>query len=233
MSAWDAIWQARRPGPERPSVLAHLMAADGLDSGFAQLDEPGWVEGVTGLCGRLGLSPDMSVFEVGCGAGAFLYVLANQGFAVAGLDQSPALVARAAAVMPSGAFTVADATQLNVSRRFDAVVSYGVFMYFRSEPYAGLVLERMRDKARRLVAVLDVPDRAEQAGATGYRERLAGGPDAYAERYAGLEHRYYDRDWMAQRLLDLGLIDVRVERQSIDPGGNGRHRFNAWGSVPA
>jgi trans-aconitate methyltransferase len=188
---------------------------------------------VESLANRLGLSPGMSVFEVGCGAGAFLYVLWRRGLSVAGIDRSPTLVATAANVIPPGSFEVSDAATFKVRPRVDAVVSFGVFLYFRSEPYAELVVARMRANAKRVVAVLDVPDRAKQAEAIAYRQRVAGGPQAYAKRYAGLEHRYYDRDWMAETLSAVGLVDVRVEDQSFEGYGNNPYRFNAWGCVPA
>jgi cyclopropane fatty-acyl-phospholipid synthase-like methyltransferase len=208
------------------------MAADGMDSGFARLDEARWSAGVMDLAGRLGLAPGTSVFEVGCGAGALLYVLAQRGFSVAGVDRSATLLARAAEVMPCGSFAVADAAALDLQPGCDAVVSFGVFLYFRSERYAELVAQRMRAKAKRVVAVLDLPDRAKQAEAIAYRQRLAGGSEAYAKRYAGLEHRYYDREWAADTLTALGLVDVRVEDQSIASYGNARQRFNGWGFVP-
>jgi len=233
VSAWDAIWEARELPPEQPSTLGYLLAADGFDSGFAQLDEAAWSAGVDRLRARLGLAPGMSVFEVGCGAGAFLYVLAQRGFSVAGIDRSATLVAKAAEVMPHGSFGIADAAAFAVRPQVDAVISFGVFLYFRSERYAELVLERMCVKAKGVVAVLDVPDRAKRAEAIAHRQRLAGGPEAYAERYSGLEHLYYDRDWMASTLESLGLSDVHVEDQSIEGYGNAGQRFNAWGSVPA
>jgi trans-aconitate methyltransferase len=233
MSGWDDLWDRRQLPPEQPSTLGYLLAADGFDTNFSGLDEVAWSAGVDGLRTRLGLAPGMSVFEVGCGAGAFLYVLSQQGFSVAGIDRSAALVAKAAEVMPRGSFGVADAATFDLLPPADALISFGVFLYFSSERYAEVVLGRMRAKARRVVAVLDVPDRAKQAEAIAYRQRLAGGPEAYAKRYAGLEHRYYDRDWMASMLAAVGLVDVHVEDQSLAGYGNSGHRFNAWGAVPA
>ncbi len=232
MSGWDALWESRELPPEQPSTLGHLMAADGLDSGFSQVDEAAWAAGVEGLADRWGLAAGTSVFEVGCGAGAFLYVLNQRGCLVAGIDRSPNLVTRASEVMPQGGFGVADADEFNLAPSFDAVVSFGVFLYFGSEQYAERVTERMANKARRMVAILDLPDRARQAEAIADRERRAGGSEAYAARYAGLEHRYYDRGWMADTLRGLGLVDVTIEDQSIDFSGDARHRFNAWGFVP-
>lgn len=232
MTAWDALWERRAPPPAGDSLLAGLMAADGLDSGFAGLTEASWSASVRGLARRLGLAPETSVLEVGCGAGAFLYELERLGCDVGGIDRSPALVDRARQVMPRGSFDVADAAELPLEPRVDAVVSFGVFLYFGSLPYAASVLDRMAERARRVVAVLDVPDRATRDDDLAYRHERAGGLDAYAARYAGLDHLYYDRAWFAEALRARGLEDVRIEDQAMEGYGNAPYRFNAWGFVP-
>ena len=60
--------------------------------------------------------------------------------------------------MPDGDFAVAAADQLPSEPVFDAVVSFGVFMYFPDLAYADRVLAAMTAKARTAVAILDVPD---------------------------------------------------------------------------
>lgn len=229
MTGWDALWERRSPPRKPGSVRADLMAADGLDSGFARLSQAAWMRGVDRLAGDLRLEAGMSVFEVGCGAGAFLYELARLGCTVAGIDRSPALVRRAAEALPTGTFAVADASALEPKPLADAVVSFGVFLYFNSHTYADRVIDRMVAKARRVVAILDLPDAATRSADLDHRYELAGGRAAYAARYSGLEHRYYDRDWVAETLRARGLLRVRVESQAIEGYGNSPFRFNAWG----
>jgi SAM-dependent methyltransferase len=231
MTDWDTIWDRRALPPSQGSVLADLMAADGLDSGFARLPEESWSAGVRRLAASLGLTEGVSVFEVGCGAGAFLYELERLGCSVAGVDRSPALIERAREVLRSDDFAVADAAEVPPQPAADAVISFGVFLYFRSLPYAESVLDRMVAKARRVVAVLDVPDLATRTLDIARREELAGGAEAYAQRYTGLDHCYYDRGWMADALRARGLTDVHVEDQVIADYGNAPFRFNAWGFV--
>lgn len=231
MSGWDALWKRRTIPPSQGSMLADLLAADGFDSGFAGLSEASWSAGVRGLAADLGLTPGTSVFEVGCGAGAFLYELERLGCKVGGVDQSPALVAKAAEAIPSGHFAVADAAALQVEPPVDAVISFGVFLYFSSLAYAAQVLDRMVEKAQHVVAVLDAPDLAKREEHLADRYELAGGEAAYAARYAGLDHAYYDRTWLADELRARGLVDIHVEDQTIDGYGNAPFRFNAWGFV--
>jgi len=224
---WKTVWDERRLDPGRGSVLAQLMAADGLDTGFGSVAEAGWRDFVHRVAGTLGLAAGDSVFEVGCGAGAFLYELALAGIAVAGADQSAALVGYARAAMPDGRFDVGEAAGLAVVPQFDVVLSCGVFLYFPSLEYASTVIERMAAKARRGVAILDIPDRAKQTHALAERRAMLG-PEEYEARYAGLDHLFYEKDWIAGRMETCGLTNIRVEDQSIPGYGNARFRFNAF-----
>jgi len=231
MTGWDALWKRRAIPPSEGSTLADLIAADGWTSAFARWSEASWSANVRHLATTLGLTPGTSVFEVGCGAGAFLYELERLGCTVGGVDLSPALVTKAAEAIPSGHFEVSEAAALQVKPQVDAVISFGVFLYFSSLAYAAQVLDRMVEKARRVVAVLDVPDLAAREEDLAYRHKLAGGETAYAARYAGLDHRYYDRAWLADELRARGLVNVRVEDPAIDGYGDPPFRFNAWGIV--
>ncbi len=210
-------------------MLRRLMDGGGMDSGFARVDEEAWRAFGDRIGRALDLGAGDSVFDVGCGAGAFLYGFHERGLDVAGLDRSPELIALAAEALPGGRFAVAGAAELEPQPQVDAVVSMGAFLYFPSHAYAERVLDRMVRKARRAVAVLDVPDAATQAAALAERERVAGGPAAYAERYAGLDHRYYEREWLAEALRARGLSRVHVEGEDIQGYGNAPYRFNAWG----
>ncbi len=97
---WREIWDRRRLDPSHGSTLAQLMAADGLDTGFGSVTETAWRAFVDHVACTLDLRAGTRVFEVGCGAGAFLYPLYESGCTVAGLDQSAALVSYAAQAMP-------------------------------------------------------------------------------------------------------------------------------------
>ncbi len=228
MNRWKSVWDARRLDPSRGTLLAKLMAADGLDTGFGDMAEAPWREFIRGFANVFALSSGDRVLEVGCGAGAFLLDLYEHGVEVAGIDRSLALVEIARVAMPTGRFTVAEATAFAATEPFDVVVSCGVFLYFESYDYARAVIQRMARTAVRGVAILDVPDRAIEAEALAYR-RASFGPEEYAVRYAGLDHLYYDRQWLADELEECGLSNVRTESQSIPGYANGKFRFNAYG----
>jgi SAM-dependent methyltransferase len=234
--AWRSVWQAHGvgdPTAEQGPALSRLLAADGYNTGFGSLTEASWLAFVRNTCDLLSLKPGDSVFEVGCGAGAFLLQPYLDGIEVGGLDYSGALIGLAKTAMPDGNFEVNEAAALHVEPAVDVVMSCGVFLYFDSLDYAKDVIERMTRKATRAVGIFDIPD-AETAGeALAVRQATLGGADAYAERYAGLDHLAYDRSWIVAALESAGLTDVQIASQNIDGYENSRYRFNVWGSVPS
>jgi SAM-dependent methyltransferase len=227
VSRWADIWAARRLDASRGSTLAQLMAADGLDTAFGSLTEDSWRAFVVATGHRLGAAAGTPVFEVGCGAGAFLWPLHERGCRVSGIDRSAVLIDYARAAMPEGRFDVADAAAVDPTEPFDIVAACGVFMYFDTLHYAQTVLEAMARKATRALAILDVPDVALRDDAMRLR-RGALGEREYEARYRGLDHLYYERDWFVRRLRNAGWPAVTVEPQAIGGYANGAHRFNVF-----
>lgn len=225
---WQQIWEARRIDPSRPSVLAQLLAADGMDTGFGSVGEQAWSRYVLDTARTIGIEPGSTVFEVGCGAGAWLYELDRLGCQIAGLDGSATLMGYAREHLPRGRWTAGDAASLSPEPRYDFVVSSGVFLYFTSLEYAQKVLALMHAKARRGLLILDVPDLARRDAALAERMRISGAD--YHQRYNGLDHLYYPREWFHMRLAELGVPHVEIRDQAIDGYINSRFRFNvfAW-----
>jgi trans-aconitate methyltransferase len=151
------------------------------------------------------------------------------GFIVSGIDRAAALIATAKEMLPTGDFSVADACELTAEPKVEVILAQSVFQYFPSTEYASEVLARMANKARRVVAVLDLPDIDYKKAELSERHRLAGGEAAYAERYAGLEHLCFDRSEIAELLRKLGLTDVRIQTQQMGGQDSAVFRFNAWG----
>ncbi len=227
---WKDVWAARKLDPTRASTLEQLMAADGLDTGFGNVAEAAWREFVTRTAATLDLGRGSRVFEVGCGAGAFLYPLHEAGCIVGGLDQSAALVGYAAAAMPEGQWVQGDASALDPAEGWDVVLACGVFMYFSDPGYARGVIARMAAKATRAVAILDVPDVARRDEAMAFR-RGSMGEAEYEAKYRGLDHLFYDRSWMKRVLLEVGATGVRIEDQQVSGYQNARFRFNAFATL--
>ena len=103
---------------------------------------------------------------------------------------------------PTGGFTVGDAAELAEVPAYDHVVSHGVIHYFGLDS-AAEILARMLRKARKTVAVLEVPDLATREAAEAAR-RHALSPEEYERKYAGLGHTYYPREWFREQAARHG-----------------------------
>jgi SAM-dependent methyltransferase len=228
--SWEDVWADRTLDVSRESLLGRLMAADGLDTAFGSSPEDTWLEFVRRTARTLGVTPGSSVFEIGCGAGAYLYDFAQAGCKVAGLDRSPSLVTFAQEAMPEACISRAEAAAFDAEREYDYVLSCGVFMYFPTLDYAREVIRRAVRGARVGVAILDIPDKAVEDLALEAR-RAAVGP-TYDELYKGLEHLYYPREWVAAELRSAGAGEVRLEDQHIAGYDNSAYRFNAYAWMP-
>ena len=222
---WPRIWKTRRVERGAADVLAHLLRADGFH-GLGGIAPDEWQEFGVRVRDRLQLAPGASIFDVGCGAGALLYPFYREGFTVGGIDYAARQIRRARWFMPAGDFGVGDANELAPEPAFDAVVAHSVFQYFPSEAYAANVLGLMVAKARRSIAVLDVPD-AAQREEDDARRRAALGEAEYARRYAGLPLHYYDRAWFAATLAPLGLT-CAFEPQRIAGYAHAAFRYNVF-----
>ncbi len=149
------------------------------------------------IAAKLGMRDGATVYELGCGAGAFLYALRQRlELTVGGLDYSAALIAAATRAMPDGQFVAAEAKAVEIAPRYDFVISNSVFHYFPLD-YAAEVLGKMIAKAEVAVAVMEVPDLRTRAEAEDLRRDLLT-REEYEKKYAGLEHTYYRREWFAE-----------------------------------
>lgn len=159
---WREVWQRRGQSLPDEILLETLIELDGFDSGAGKVDVADWRQNAEFIIEHLALTNGDSIFEVGCGAGAFLFAIEEKlDVHVGGLDFAPNLVKVASHVMPKGTFISGDALELELSPQYDFVVAHAVFHYL-SRTQAYTVLERMHAKARKAVCILEVPDLATQ-----------------------------------------------------------------------
>jgi trans-aconitate methyltransferase len=218
---WKDVWAARRASAPA-SPLQELIDLDGFDTGAGRIAEPAWRDYVGRIAGALGMRAGESVFEVGCGAGAFLSPLQEMGLQVRGIDYSPALIEAAQRAIPRGQFAVAEATA--VSGGHDYVVANSVFHYFPDAAYADRVLAAMLAAARRGVGVLEVPDIGRKDRAEAAR-RGALGEEEYRKKYEGLEHQYYAREHFVEAARRAGF-EAEIFDQAIEGYAQSPFRFN-------
>jgi SAM-dependent methyltransferase len=162
---------------------------------YADRDRPGWHEEVEELCEVVrGLAPGR-VLDVACGTGFLTQHLRGE---VAGLDQSPAMVAAAAERLPGARVVQGDAVPLPFAE--------GEFDRIFTGHFYGHLLEGERERfiaeARRVARELVVVDSALHDGVD---------PEEWQERVLndGTRHRVYKRYFRGAALAaELGGGEV-------------------------
>lgn len=101
-----------------------------------------------------------SVFEVGCGCGANLYLFYKDGYTIGGEDYSQRMVniCRSLFLDRIKECICCEAECLPVEEKYDHVFANSVFSYFPNLQYSKAVLLRMLEKANKSIVLLDVHD---------------------------------------------------------------------------
>ena len=148
---WENIWNSRNvksvDNLSTHDVLKSLLEMDGFDSPTGSINVGAWSNYLECISSLLELSATDTFFEVGCGAGAFLYSFYEKKHTVSGLDFSNDLITIAQRAMPGMNFERRDALKLDYSLKFDHVIASSVVFYFPSYDYTNEVLMLMLKKA--------------------------------------------------------------------------------------
>jgi trans-aconitate methyltransferase len=219
--SWLEIWNRRVANG--PLDLAQLVRLDGFDIGAGRIEAQDW-QAYCDIIGRkLGVQNGHSVFEVGCGAGAFLFALRKTwALEIGGLDYSTSLIGVAREAIPNGQFQVGDARGVSVELQYDYVIANSLFHYLSDEA-GSVVLDKMISKAQIATAILDVPDVSTMTELEGLRRSVLG-PKEYEIKHRGLEHTYYAREWFMQRARARGL-SVEIFDGCVPNYAQNRFRF--------
>jgi SAM-dependent methyltransferase len=224
---WHRVWSNRRSPEElQGSVLQRLVSIDGFDSPLGMMSEDHWSDYVAMFASRSGIRQGDSVFEIGCGAGAFLYPFYTAGYEVSGIDYSHELIQIARSVMPQRKqfLNSTEARSCPVSPLQDVVVANHVIHYFPSHAYSRAVLERVLQKALRVAALSGIPDvRLRDESESERRALLSSGE--YDSKYRGLEILYYAQDWFVGMAQERGFVAQFFDHEM--PGfAQNRFRFD-------
>ena len=167
-SKWKAIWNRRRADEAAltgswQDIFLELKRMNGFDVMEGGIPLDSLLMQAQCIKELLHLTAGMSVFDVGCGAGANLYLLQRDGIAVGGTDYSAALVEAARGVLPGAReLTCGEADAFDTSLTYDAALSNSVFSYFPDEAFAERVLTRMLEKTTGAIGLIDLHDAAKK-----------------------------------------------------------------------
>lgn len=230
---WKEVWNKNKEftfsemeGKDEFTIYRELKKLDGFDVNVEEAEAyyrrfydetvAVWdhIRGTTGVC---------SAYEVGCGSGVNLYLLQNREMKVGGIDYSVFLTDIARQVVKDcESIRTDEAAKLDADEKYDAVFSDSVFAYFPDETYGLKVLEKMYEKASKVVMVREVFDKFMQQECEAYRRKKFAG---YEERYRGLDKIFYNREMFSRFAEER---HCRIEFSGVDNEyyWNSKYLFN-------
>jgi len=165
-SSWTFFYQLESYFVKKCKTL--VLKVNGFDTATANYNPNFWIK-------RYSLYWDIiqnyvknvnSVFEVGCGAGAFLFYLQKKiGIEkIGGFDYSEPLI-KIAKCFLVGEFYKDEAKNLDIylqNKSYDLILSHSVFIYFPSLEYAEDVIVKMVKNSSKGIALLDINDKEKE-----------------------------------------------------------------------
>lgn len=165
-----------------------------------------------------------SVYEVGCGAGANLFLFEEEQIRTGGIDYSEGLIDTAKQVLKTEDLMCGDAVSMPVMPRYDSCFSNSVFSYFPEEAYALKVLEKMYEKAEYGIGILDIHDIQQKEAFIKYREEIV--PD-YHERYKNLPKLFYSRELFEKFAKDHNM-EIMFQQSAMEGYWNNKFVFHCY-----
>ena len=219
---WKDIW-SKRPSMSGPN-LQELIELDGFDNPGTSFDEKAWTGYVKEFQKSLKIEERDSLFEYGCGAGAFIYPMFMSGHTIGGVDYSETQIQTAHDAMPSAQFQVADIRNFELETKYDFTIAHSVFQYLDCLNSALNVCKSMIAGAVKCAAILDVPDLNLKTDSELARHKSS---DVYSKsgKKTSLSHLYFERSWF-QRLADIEEVKVETSDNWVDGYVNSGYRFN-------
>ncbi len=222
MNSWQRIWNKN----ERVEkiILEMLIKADGFDSPTGNFEVDDWLEYTKSLYDKLEIQNDDTIYDIGCGSGAFVYPLYLQDHHIGGLDYSSVLIELANTVMKNSDFTTKEALQVDTEAQYDVVLSHSVFFYFQDLEYAKKVILKMLQKATKKIAIFDIND-VEKEDIYHQSRMQTMSKEAYKEKYRGLDHLFYSKEFF-RKIAKENDLKIVIWDQSFERYNNSQFRFN-------
>ena len=217
---WKDIWE-QRIETQGEKTHTELLIANGYDNSRSQLRPDNLELGQRYYWNLINLGIDDSVYEVGCGSGAFLYPLYKKGHDVGGIDLSKSLIDVATENLPEGQWEQGEATDITNFTRYDHVISFGCFLYFPSLYYAEKVMLKMLEKSKGSVSIYELPDYEYKTECEDMRRETT--PN-YDRDYGKLKHLYYKKEFFI-KFAKRNNLHLTIFDQCIPSYENSKYRF--------
>lgn len=167
---------------------------------------------------------EKSVFEVGCGSGANLYMFEKDEIKTGGLDYSHSLIETAKSVLRTDDLICSEAINLQTDVKFLSVLSNSVFSYFPDYEYANSVLEKIYLKTEYSIGLIDIHNIEKKDDFINYRRKNL---ENYDELYHGLPKLFYSRD-LFSRFASEHNMKIEFTCSDMDGYWNNDFVFNCF-----
>lgn len=230
---WEKIWNKKIANEELlhkdfETVFMELKRLTGNDTTGKGVEFQGFMKQYADI--KTNISNDgkkkiKSVFEVGCGSGPFLLAFQRDGYKIGGVDYSKSLidVAKKILINPVELYC-GEANNLKEDIIYDCVMSNSVFEYFKSDEYAVDVLEKMMDKARYSIAVLDVHDNEKKEQYLQYRRSII---QDYDKKYKNLEKKFFEKKFFEKFARD-NFLTIKIQNTNIEGYWNNQFTYDVY-----
>lgn len=215
-NTWDQIWKNRDiPKLSERSKFSQieLIELNGFDHPGI-LDLTKWINWFERLKKKEYLNCN-SVYEIGCGSGAFLNYFSD--LKVGGCDLSPNLIEIAKIQFRNADLSVASTEDFSTKIKYDNCSSFSVFQYLKKHD-AWNTLEKMMEKSNLSFYVFDIPMESIQERCESFRKEK-GMKESF--------HTYYSPDFFIRFAYFYGL-EVKFQMQCIPGYMHNDYRFNVY-----
>lgn len=233
---WKEIWSRRNVdsdilrSKDKKRILMELKRSSGFDVFGNGREYQWWIDEYLQIkyeffyTGNRDKGPIKSVYEVGCGSGANLYLFEQDGIRCGGIDYSENLLGSARKVLCTDDLICDEAIHIPVGDAYDAVLSNAVFHYFPNEQYAWEVLEKMYQKANWAVGITDLRDKEKEKDYIAFRKKNI---KDYEKRYDGLPCLFFTKSFF----LDFASrhhADIKFTISDMREYWNNEYAFNCY-----
>lgn len=236
-SRWHEVWEKRTENEEVLSggtpkeILIELKRISGWDSTGSMLEYDQFCDQYVQTRNELEFNPRdksnmiSSVFEVGCGCGANLYLFQNEGYQIGGMDYSARMIEIAGKVLNTPVELICEeAANLSWDIKYDAILANGVFSYFDGYEYAENVLEAMYQKANQSIGIIDILDIEKEKEFIQFRSGLY---EDYEKRYEGLQKLFYDKSFFLT-FAEKHNMSIKFTKPEMKDYWNNEFAFNCF-----
>ena len=232
MNNWKKIWEAKGNSfIEKEDVFemfCELKKANGFD---VQTDDNYyknfWLQWHNTAEKVKSLSDGFkSVYEVGCGSGVNLYMF-QQLYGIlelGGMDYSNSLLNIAKSVLNKPSLICDEAINLNIMPKYDFVLADSVFQYFESSDYGMKVLEKMYQKAEKIIVITEIHDIEQRDLLLEHRRASV---ENYDELYKGLDKTFYSKNDF-EEFAESHNCKIEIAKPQNDSYWNNEYVFDCY-----